>query len=132
MRSDISTQCVCPDRCPNLLTAGQVHGPRVHRLVDTVAEAQNLFLPRQLLADRRLDFLGRGRRAEVEQHLHHLRVGAAVERALERADAADDGRVDVGERRRGHAAANVDALSSWSACRTSAQSMARTARASGR
>ena len=41
--------------------------------------------------------------AEIEQHLHHLGVGAAVQRPLERADRRDHRRVDVGERGGGHA-----------------------------
>ena len=38
--------------------------------------------------------------ADLEQHLHHFRVGAAVQRAFQRADAGDDRRVHVGQRRR--------------------------------
>ena len=38
-----------------------------------------------------------------QQHLHHLLVGAAVQRPFERADAADR-RIDVGQRRGGDAA----------------------------
>ena len=38
--------------------------------------------------------------ADLDQHLHHFRIGAAVQRSLERADAGDDRRVDVGQRRR--------------------------------
>ncbi len=50
-----------------------------------------------------LGALGAGVLADVEQHLHDVGVGAAVQRALQRADRRDDGRVDVGERRGGDA-----------------------------
>ena len=40
---------------------------------------------------------------DLEQHLHHFGVGAAVQRPFQRADAGHDRRVHVGERRRGDA-----------------------------
>ena len=38
-------------------------------------------------------------RADLDQQPHHFGVGAAVQRALQRADRADGRRVDVGQRR---------------------------------
>ena len=62
-----------------------------------MAEAGDLLLALQLAAHEAVDALGRGVLADLEQHLHHLGVGAAVQRPLQRADAGDDRRVDVGE-----------------------------------
>ena len=81
----------------------QVRGARVFGLVDAMAEARDLLLARELALHEVVDAVAAGVLAEIEQHLHHLGVGAAVQRALQRADGRDDRRVDVGERGGGHA-----------------------------
>jgi hypothetical protein len=42
-------------------------------------------------------------RADLDQQLHHVGVGAAVQRTLQRADRADDRRIEIGQCRRGDA-----------------------------
>jgi hypothetical protein len=67
-------------------------------------EAGNLLLPRELGADELIDALPCCGLAELEEHLHHFGVRAAVERALERADGRDDCRIDIRQCRGSHAA----------------------------
>ena len=97
-----------PDRLAGALAEiarhlAQVRRARILGVVDAVTEAGNLFLPRQLGADDFFGLLDRRVGADLEQQPHHVGVGAAVQRALQRADRADDRRVDVGERRGGDA-----------------------------
>ena len=93
-----------PARAPSSCDiCAQMRRARILGGVDAVAEARDLLLRCELAADERSMRSARGVLAELEQQLHHLLVGAAVERALRGADAGDDGRVDVGERRGGHA-----------------------------
>ena len=61
-------------------------------LVDAVAEAHDPLLAGQGVAS---PLLGRVRPAGGEQDVHHLLVGAAVQRTLERADRARDAGVQV-------------------------------------
>ena len=68
-----------------------------------MAEARDLLLARQLARARIVERLAGLPSRRLEQHLHDVLVGAAVQRALERADGRDDRRVDVGQRRGGHA-----------------------------
>src|SRR6185503_21048051 len=81
----------------------QGRGPRVFGVIDPMSETGNLLFPRQLAADDFLGLLGRGGRTNVEQQAHDVRVGAAVERALQRRDRGDDGGVNVGQRGGGNA-----------------------------
>ena len=57
----------------------------------------------QLRADRLVDPFRRSLRADLDEEPHDVRVRAAVQRALERADRADDRRIQVGQRRGGDA-----------------------------
>jgi hypothetical protein len=97
-----------------------VGGAGVFGLVDAVAEAGDLLLGGQHVLHV-FDRVGAGLVDGVEQ-AHDALVGAAVQRALERADGAGDGRVDVGQVAAMTRAAKVEAFSSCSACRTSAMS----------
>ena len=92
-------------RCPPLRFADLLGGAGVGLenaradvagLVDAVAKAHDPFLARQGVTD---PLLGAVRPAGRHQNVHHLLVGAAVERALERADGAGNTRVHVAERR---------------------------------
>ncbi len=73
----------------------QVGGAGVFGLVDAVAEAGDLLLGGQHILHV-FDGIGAGLVDGVEQ-AHDAFVGAAVQRSLERADGAGDGRVDVGQ-----------------------------------
>ena len=78
----------------------QVRRARILGVVHAVAEAGDLLLARQLGADDLFGLLERRVRADLEQQPHDVGVGAAVQRPLQRRRSpADDGRVDVGERR---------------------------------
>ena len=97
-----------PLRVAGLLAELLRHPPQVRRArilgaVDAMAEAGDLLLARELAADVGVDALGGRVLPDLEQHLHHFGVGAAVQRSLERADAGHDRRVHVGERRGGDA-----------------------------
>ena len=81
----------------------QVRGPWIFRAVHAMTEARDLFLLRQLGADVLLGALGPGVLAEIEQHFHHFGIRAAMQRALQRADGADDGGVNARERGGRHA-----------------------------
>ena len=72
---------------------------RILRAIHAMAESGNLDLARQLAANRLVDALGRRVLADLDEQPHHIGIRAAVERSLERADGADDGRVEVGEGR---------------------------------
>ena len=77
-----------------------------------MAEAGDLLLARQLAPDERVDAIGRRVLPDLDQHLHHFRVGAAVQRPLQGADAATTAEwmsVSVAAATR---AANVEAFSS--------------------
>src|SRR5262249_820586 len=68
----------------------QVLGARVFHAIDAMAEAHEPHLVRDGLADPRLRLR---RILDLVDHQHHLLVGAAVQRTLERADGGRDGRV---------------------------------------
>ena len=78
-----------------LAHAAQVGGAGVFGLVDAVAEAGDLLLGGEHVLHV-FDGVGAGLVDGVEQ-AHHGFIGAAVQRALERADGAGDGGVNVGE-----------------------------------
>ena len=79
-----------------------LHGrhTRVSLLVDAVPEAHDLALLGECFIEPRHDVLGR---ADVVEDVQHGLVGATVQRPLERADRADDRRVDVAQGRGDHA-----------------------------
>src|SRR5579864_4182141 len=81
----------------------EVHRARVLRAVHAMAEAGDLFLPRQLPANDGLGAIEAGRGANLEEQLHDLGIRPAVERSLQGADGGHDGGVDVGQRRGGDA-----------------------------
>ena len=104
MRCDMSNQAGAAGALAEIARhLAQVRGPRVFGLVDAMAEAGDLLLARELAANEVVDALAARVLAEVEQHPHHVGVGAAVQRPFERADRRDDRRIDVGQRGRGHA-----------------------------
>src|SRR5258705_76863 len=78
----------------------QVLGPRVLHPVHTVAEPHDAGLVGERLVDPRV---GLDRVLDLLHHQHDLLVGAAVERALECADAGHDRVVHVGQGGRGDA-----------------------------
>ena len=73
---------------------------RVARRVDAVAHAHEPALRGECLVHEAVHVV---ELADLEQRVHDGLAGAAVERALERADAARHGRVHVGQGRRDHA-----------------------------
>ena len=77
----------------------QVRRARILRAIHAMAEPGDLLLARELAAHVGVDALGARVLSELEQHLHHFGVGAAVQRPFERADPRHDRRVHVGERR---------------------------------
>ena len=74
----------------------RIGGAGVAGLVDPVAEAHDPLLAGQGVLDPRAGVLGR---ADPFEDLPGLFIGAAVERALQRADRGDDAGVDVRKRR---------------------------------
>src|SRR5437773_4470718 len=78
----------------------QDHGARVVGLVDAVSEPHDPLPPFEPAADLLLDVLVA---SDLGQQVHHLLVGATVQRALEGADGAGDGGVHVGQRGGDHA-----------------------------
>ena len=90
----------------------QMRGPRILGVIHAMAEAGNLLLARQLCADDLVHPLRSGVLANLEQHPHHVGIGAAVQRSLQAPIAptmAEWRSVSVAAATR---AANVDALSS--------------------
>ena len=71
---------------------------RIFGAIDAVPEARNLLFSGELRADHILDLLVGDVLPEFEQHVHDVGIGAAVQRALERADAAGNGGMHVGQR----------------------------------
>ena len=80
----------------------EVRRARVERGVHTVADAHDAAFVGQAILDVRVDLVDL---ANLVEHLDDALVGAAVQRALERADGAGDGAVHIAERCDGHAAA---------------------------
>ena len=93
---DMSNHLVLPCGFAEFLGhAAEVRGAGIFGVVDAVAEAGDLLLFGEHLADV-LDGVGAGFVDGVEE-AHGGLVGSAVERAFEGADGAGDGGVDVGE-----------------------------------
>ncbi len=78
----------------------QVCGARVDGVIDAVAEARDLDLVGQAGLHHIHGLVGRAR---FEQHLHHVFVGAAMQRSFEGGYAGRGGGVDVGKSRGHHA-----------------------------
>ena len=78
--------------------AAQVRRPGIFRLVDAVTESGDFRPGGQLLPD---VVRGQGDLPDLVEHVHHVLVGAAVQRSFERADGRRDRRVHVRERGRG-------------------------------
>ena len=74
---------------------------RVEHFVNAVADAHDLLLLRERFLDPGIDFV---ERADFLEHVDDAFVGAAVQRAFERADGGADRGIHVAERR-GHDAA---------------------------
>ena len=92
--------CPMPQVARHLAQVGRA---RILGVVHPMAETWNLLLPRELRPHELLDSL-RGRcRADVQEHPHHVGVRPPVQRPLEGANGADDGRMDVGQGRGRHA-----------------------------
>ena len=93
----------------------EVRRARILGPVDAVAEAGDLLLARELVLHVRVDAFGGRVLADLEQHLHDVLVRAAVQRALQRADAGDVAECMSASVAAVTRAANVLALSSCSA-----------------
>ena len=79
-----------------------MRGARILGVIHAMTEAGNLLLARELRAHDFLGFLDRRVLPDVEQHLHHFRIRAAVQRTFERPNASNNGRVNVRQRRGNH------------------------------
>ena len=75
---------------------------RVERLVNAMADAHDLLLLRQHALDVGVDFVFA---ADFLEHVDDAFVGAAVQRAFQRADGRGDGGIKIGQRRDGDARA---------------------------
>ena len=89
-------------RAENLSHALEVRRARVEGLVNPMANAHDFLPLRQRVGDVGIDAV---ERADFLQHFDDPLVGAAVERPLQGADRAGDGRIHVAQRRDGHAGA---------------------------
>ena len=86
----------------DLRHALEMRGARVERLVNAMADAHDLFLLRQAFGDVGVHLV---ERADFLEHFDDALVGAAVQRAFERADGAGDGGIHVAQRGDGDAGA---------------------------
>src|SRR6185437_14883831 len=80
----------------------QNRGARIFDLVDAMPQAHDLLFVSDGVVETGTDVVGR---TDLVEHVQHLFVGAAVQRAGERADGGTDHRIGIGQRRAGDAAA---------------------------
>ena len=80
----------------------EVGRARILGVIHAMAETGDLLLAREFGSDQFLGLLGGTVLPDFQQHSHDVGVRSAVQRSFERADRADDRRVQVAQRRGNH------------------------------